>query len=242
MTEQAPTLSYATGQTYQGNCPLCRRRPVTAKAIYGHPVCKKCFNAFANRRQLGYLVDAVLVTIVNLSLVFGLGVMLARAGMDQGLVTAMTFVVGAAVFCLFITKDGFDGASPGKRLADVQVLDERTGQPIGFGQSFKRNSVLLFGLIPVAGGFVNLVIIVVIAVQVGKGYRLGDRFAKTRAIWKRYAHLPVFGGTALVCEQCGYDLQGNVSGVCPECGRPVSEWNRQRLAPVPAGTPGNANA
>jgi hypothetical protein len=24
------------------------------------------------------------------------------------------------------------------------------------------------------------------------------------------------------CGQCGYDLTGNVSGVCPECGTPVS--------------------
>jgi hypothetical protein len=24
------------------------------------------------------------------------------------------------------------------------------------------------------------------------------------------------------CEGCGYDLTGNVSGICPECGRPVT--------------------
>lgn len=24
-----------------------------------------------------------------------------------------------------------------------------------------------------------------------------------------------------ICERCGYDLTGNVSGVCPECGNPV---------------------
>lgn len=24
------------------------------------------------------------------------------------------------------------------------------------------------------------------------------------------------------CVQCGYDLTGNVSGVCPECGRPIA--------------------
>jgi len=27
---------------------------------------------------------------------------------------------------------------------------------------------------------------------------------------------------APLCSLCGYDLTGNVSGVCPECGRPVS--------------------
>ena len=31
------------------------------------------------------------------------------------------------------------------------------------------------------------------------------------------AHVP----PAHLCRQCGYDLTGNVSGVCPECGRPT---------------------
>lgn len=26
-----------------------------------------------------------------------------------------------------------------------------------------------------------------------------------------------------ICKNCGYDLTGNVSGICPECGTPVSE-------------------
>ncbi len=29
------------------------------------------------------------------------------------------------------------------------------------------------------------------------------------------------GGHAAVCRQCGYDLTGNVSGICPECGTPL---------------------
>jgi rubrerythrin len=61
-------------------------------------------------------------------------------------------------------------------------------------------------------------IILIIAFQVGKGYRLGDPFANTRVVWRKYAHLPMFGGDALVCSGCGYNLMGNVSGVCPECG------------------------
>lgn len=28
-------------------------------------------------------------------------------------------------------------------------------------------------------------------------------------------------GATAACPGCGYDLTGNVSGVCPECGRPV---------------------
>lgn len=28
------------------------------------------------------------------------------------------------------------------------------------------------------------------------------------------------------CDRCGYDLTGNVSGVCPECGKPVDDGVR----------------
>jgi hypothetical protein len=33
----------------------------------------------------------------------------------------------------------------------------------------------------------------------------------------------------LSCEKCAYDLTGNVSGVCPECGTALSDSVRQRL-------------
>ena len=31
------------------------------------------------------------------------------------------------------------------------------------------------------------------------------------------------------CDSCGYDLTGNVSGICPECGRRVSNQERRIL-------------
>ena len=35
-----------------------------------------------------------------------------------------------------------------------------------------------------------------------------------------YPHLRRFASEA-TCQNCGYNLTGNVSGVCPECGRPI---------------------
>lgn len=32
----------------------------------------------------------------------------------------------------------------------------------------------------------------------------------------------VSAAPAPLCEACGYNLTGNVSGICPECGRPIS--------------------
>ena len=34
------------------------------------------------------------------------------------------------------------------------------------------------------------------------------------------------------CQKCGYDLTGNVSGVCPECGRPVSARKSRAKKPT----------
>lgn len=228
MSTTPETLSYA-GPT-RSTCPLCRQRPADrSKRIYGHPVCKKCLYAFANRRQLAYLLDSVIYMVpafpIGMAIAFGL----ARAGITEPLLTALTGVIGLPIACLFAMKDGFGGQSPGKRAADVQVIDEPTGQPIGFKQSFKRNAILLVGQIPFVGGIVALVVLIALAMAVGKGYRWGDRYAKTKVIWKKYAGSFVFGGASLVCEQCGYDLQGNTSGICPECGTAVSEANLARL-------------
>ena len=104
----------------------------------------------------------------------------------------------------------------------MQVLDDRTNQPISFGQSFKRNAILLVSNIPFVGGLASLVVIITIAIQQTRGYRIGDRYAQTRVIWKKYARSPVFGGDGGVCASCGYDLTGNQSGVCPECGAAVT--------------------
>lgn len=230
MTQTAATLSYASPKS--GVCPLCHDRPTWKKTLYGHPVCKKCYYRFANRRQLAYLVDAVIFAVVVMVL------MLMSAGLYAGLMTdALTEmivleVIGLAAGCVFIMKDGFNGQSPGKWLTDVQVLDEHSGQPISFGQSFKRNMILLLGHVPVIGPLASLVVVITLAIQLNKGYRTGDRFANTRVIWKRYARSPVFGGDGMLCASCGYDLTGNDSGVCPECGTAVPESDRNGSSPA----------
>jgi len=32
------------------------------------------------------------------------------------------------------------------------------------------------------------------------------------------------------CKKCNYDLTGNVSGICPECGTPIPDDQKQLLA------------
>ena len=107
---------------------------------------------------------------------------------------------------IFFCKDSFRGHSPGKWVCGVRVVDRDRGEPIGLAGSFKRNLPLLIPL--------------VVAFLLQKGHRLGDGWAKSKVVWKRYANHPVFTGL-FACHRCQFDLTGNVSGTCPECGAPV---------------------
>ena len=42
-------------------------------------------------------------------------------------------------------------------------------------------------------------------------------------IWRRAKYRRNVEGSKFQCNHCGYDLTGNVSGACPECGTPVGK-------------------
>ena len=56
-----------------------------------------------------------------------------------------------------------------------QVGNETTSQPAGFVASFKRNLPLIIPLV-----------ILLVASQLREGHRIGDGWARTRVVWKRY--------------------------------------------------------
>ena len=43
-------------------------------------------------------------------------------------------------------------------------------------------------------------------------------FAGTMVVWRKHAHRLPFDPRGILCMECGYNLTGNVSGRCPECG------------------------
>ena len=124
--------------------------------------------------------------------------------------TVVDVVAPLAFFC----KDGFQGRSPGRALCGVQVVDRHTHAPIGFLPSLKRNLILYVPLMPV-----------VIAFRLLQGHRFGDGWANTTVVWKKYAAHPVFTGRT-ACAGCQYDLTGNTTGTCPECGTPIAPPRR----------------
>lgn len=203
------------------SCPLCGRTGVMHKArkLYGTDVCKKCYYGLINRRQLAYVIDAIAWSFVTFPIGLGLGLIEAASNIDPAVFQAMLIVLFWLVLpFIFCMKDGFNGTSPGKALCGVFVADRDTFEPIGEVQSLKRNLILIVPFMPL-----------VIAFTLYKGLRPGDGWANTKVIWTKYRNHPVFTGQ-LACERCQYNLTGNVSGMCPECGTVISQQNRRRLA------------
>lgn len=111
---------------------------------------------------------------------------------------------------LFLLKDALDGRSPGKRLFGLQVIEEPTRQPAGRWASIRRSAILL---VP---GF-----ILIEPMVMATGERLGDLISGTMVVWRRYARSYPFCLPGRICGECGYNLKGNRSGRCPECGREI---------------------
>jgi hypothetical protein len=160
------------------------------KKLYGHDVCKKCVNGFANRRQIAWIIDLFLIRVAVFASTFVLGLaigswLVATQGEVSDSAMAVLMIVDLAFIgvgmLLIVVKDGFHGCSPGKALLGVKVIDEATGQPIGFGKSLQRNWPTVIPFMPIVMGC-----------QLLKGKRAGDGMAKTRVIWNRYASTPVF--------------------------------------------------
>lgn len=195
-------------------CPLCyRSNPIGVfRPLYGAPVCRRCRYGFAGRRHLAFVIDWLLwhVTLIVAAVV----VMLLSAlwtppkAVVETLLVAGVYIVAPMV--LFM-KDGFRGCSPGKALCGLRVINEATGRPAGFLLSLQRNLVLYVPLMPL-----------VIAFLLTPGHRIGDGWARTRVIQRKHARHPVFTGLpADHCTRCHYDLTGNTTGVCSECGTRV---------------------
>jgi uncharacterized RDD family membrane protein YckC len=193
-----------------------RRRPPDHKRLYSALVCSKCRNGFANRRQAAFLVDCVVFYLLFGAAALLIGFFETRSSAALELLWAVVwgllgFIIAPVLFAL---KDSVNGRSPGKFLFGLQVVDADSREPIGWDQSLKRNLILA---IP----YLGLLGIIVGCVTMMRGRRWGDGWARTDVIWLKHARRPPFAPDGRYCRVCGYDLTGNMSGRCPECGTEI---------------------
>ena len=139
------------------------------KTLYEHSVCRRCYSSFANRRHFAFLID--FLAWLTLILIFA----------DTSWFVLLFPLLSVA----FLGKDRFIfGCSPGKAVMGIKVIDRDTGNPINFIASIKRN---LPSSIPSVG-----IIQIIVAFQLRKGQRIGDEWANTKVIWKKYEEYPIF--------------------------------------------------
>ena len=164
-----------------GPCPLCgdtQKMGPRARVLYEYWICRRCSNGLVNRRQLAWLLDLVPLWALMFVMAFTVGMVGGAARAD---VTGAAAALPWLAYGLWLFKDGFHGHSFGKALLGLQVVDVDTGEGAGFGASFQRNLPLM---IPFA--------VIFAAFQLSRGTRLGDRWANTRVVWKKYRGLGPF--------------------------------------------------
>lgn len=149
----------------------------------------------------------------------------------------------------FAARDGLSVRSPGKHLFELRVVRlAPMAARIRLRDSVMRQLPVVVpwmiasvakGLarvnpsampIAILAGAAALVSTLILAIQLAHGPRRGDARARTCVIWAHRIDWLLRATSGLHCARCGYNLQGNVSGICPECGTAV-ERRRQTGAP-----------
>lgn len=218
------------------HCPLCERVVGHDRLLlYNFRVCRECRDDLSNRRRAAFFIDVVcfwmLLLIVTESL------------LGRNSDTVRSLLATLALIALFGFKDGFGGRSPGKWLFGLRAVHRKTHGPIGLVTSFRRNlpimglDIVHFAILELPTNYQSLDLIVLpLIVKVGfylyldyqasRGPRWGDGLAGTKVVLVSLAYRPPFDLRGAHCLKCAYDLTGNVSGVCPECGTSVTAISR----------------
>jgi uncharacterized RDD family membrane protein YckC len=157
----------AVSPNTEAACPLCDSfMDSGARLLYGAPVCGSCSSSFFRRRVLAHFIDeAYFFIVVPIILVM----LFVQLHVRQPLVPVVMLVL-----LFYLLRDAY-GLDIGKRLTGLEVIDTSTGKSTGFIGAFNRNLALLVPFAPI-----------IMAFQIGAGPRLGDEWARTRVVVRKY--------------------------------------------------------
>jgi uncharacterized RDD family membrane protein YckC len=144
-------------------------------------MCNTCYWQYVWKRLSAAGIDMALVAlgIVGISV---FSYVWLGGNPDPALEDTLINVQLLVLFICILVRDSFNGCSPGKAWAGLQVVDVQTGIPGGVWKSIKRNIHFWVPLL------VPLEIILIMT----SGSRLGDRTAHTQVIWGKYRDKPPF--------------------------------------------------
>lgn len=207
----------ATSSSLSMACAVCGaslQMDVSGKRLYGYRVCSSCHSNFAMKRALAHILDLVFYSIITFFLTIfifilaGIGgavVESATKSENQGGSIAMMILLlcSLGLIFLFLAKDGFKGHSPAKAMLGLQVIDDLTGRPANFWDSFQRN---LPTQIPFAHWYVLYQLLQY------DGRRLGDGWSRTKVIWKPYRDKSPFLSRKQLQAQLAAKAAGTAAG------------------------------
>ncbi|HTC94429.1 MAG TPA: RDD family protein [Terriglobales bacterium] len=195
-------------------CSVCAAPMLLAgKRLYGYSICEKCHSDFAMKRAFAYIVDMMIwsvvcfplsIFIILLSGISGAVVETATHNNNSGANMAMLvfFVCILGSMFLVLAMDGFKGHSPAKAMFGLQVIDDLTGRPINFWDSFQRNLPLAVPFMPLYAAF---------QIFQHDGRRMGDGWARTKVIWKPYRDKSPFLSRKQLQAQLSAKAAGKIS-------------------------------
>jgi len=151
-------------------------------------------NASLISRIIAYIIDSIILLVFTMVIIL---ILVFLGILTLGLLTDIDFQFGLwmfrgfeililgpiiyglelVYFTIFESDEGW-GATPGKKLLNIKVVDEY-GNQISLGNSFVRNLLRLLWFIPCIGLIILLIDIVLIA---DSDQRIGDKVAMTDVV------------------------------------------------------------
>ncbi len=175
-------------------------------------------------RVLAYALDLLIriAAIAVVGLIISLFGFILGSNVSMGVYALFMFLLTFFYYVIF--EAGKRGASPGKRVMGLRVVDT-SGAPITFGQSFIRNMLRFADMMPIFGYGVGLCCTLITK----RFQRLGDLLANTVVV---YDSLPVMtsGGLPPVvsAEAPGLALSREEQAAVVGFGERAGMWSEER--------------